>query len=99
MKDELEELAFAELNSEARDSITQRLKFLREQGGDMVGRIIDELKRTLAESGLQALIVGREKSPYRSEEHTSELQSLMRNSYAVFCLKKKKTQNTRHLTQ
>src|SRR3546814_7877010 len=28
---------------------------------------------------------------WRSEEHTSELQSLMRNSYAVFCLKKKKT--------
>src|SRR3546814_8497101 len=27
----------------------------------------------------------------RSEEHTSELQTLMRNSYAVFCLKKKKT--------
>src|SRR3546814_1531451 len=27
----------------------------------------------------------------RSEEHTSELQSLMRNSYAVFCFKKKKT--------
>src|SRR3546814_8690525 len=30
-------------------------------------------------------------SSTRSEEHTSELQSLMRNSYAVFCLKKKKT--------
>src|SRR3546814_7413437 len=30
--------------------------------------------------------------PVRSEEHTSELQSLMRISYAVFCLKKKKTQ-------
>src|SRR3546814_4395202 len=29
----------------------------------------------------------------RSEEHTSELQSLMRNSYAVFCLKKKKTKS------
>src|SRR3546814_1080259 len=28
-------------------------------------------------------------APVRSEEHTSELQSLMRNSYAVFCLKKK----------
>src|SRR3546814_8098464 len=28
---------------------------------------------------------------YRSEEHTSELPSLMRNSYAVFCLKKKTT--------
>src|SRR3546814_6226329 len=37
----------------------------------------------------------------RSEEHTSELQSLMRISYAVFCLKKKKQQNhkpTRHST-
>src|SRR3546814_3213584 len=32
----------------------------------------------------------------RSEEHTSELQSLMRISYAVFCLKNK-TQNTKHL--
>src|SRR3546814_5173081 len=30
----------------------------------------------------------------RSEEHTSELQSLMRISYAVFCLKKKKTSST-----
>src|SRR3546814_6991361 len=30
----------------------------------------------------------------RSEEHTSELQSLMRISYAVFCLKKKKNENT-----
>src|SRR3546814_1366619 len=30
---------------------------------------------------------------YRSEEHTSELQSLMRISYAVFCLKKKNTTN------
>src|SRR3546814_1529192 len=32
----------------------------------------------------------------RSEEHTSELQSLMRISYAVFCLKKNKTHNTHH---
>src|SRR3546814_3369207 len=32
----------------------------------------------------------------RSEEHTSELQSLMRISYAVFCLKKKKTQRNQH---
>src|SRR3546814_3714752 len=32
-------------------------------------------------------------TPSRSEEHTSELQSLMRISYAVFCLKKKKTIN------
>src|SRR3546814_4810299 len=31
---------------------------------------------------------------FRSEEHTSELQSLMRISYAVFCLKKKNTQTS-----
>src|SRR3546814_10683256 len=34
----------------------------------------------------------------RSEEHTSELQSLMRISYAVFCLKKKKQRTAAHLT-
>src|SRR3546814_5451545 len=39
--------------------------------------------------------------PYRSEEHTSELQSLMRISYAVFCLKKKKikTKQTNNKTK
>src|SRR3546814_5275939 len=36
--------------------------------------------------------------PERSEEHTSELQSLMRISYAVFCLKKKKTSHTNETT-
>src|SRR3546814_4761797 len=36
-------------------------------------------------------------NPRRSEEHTSELQSLMRISYAVFCLKKK-TNNKEHVT-
>src|SRR3546814_7574342 len=41
----------------------------------------------LAEEGSKWL------SRVRSEEHTSELQSLMRISYAVFCLKKKKTKN------
>src|SRR3546814_7551966 len=35
----------------------------------------------------------------RSEEHTSELQSLMRISYAVFCLKKKNKHNTHNSTQ
>src|SRR3546814_4606788 len=36
---------------------------------------------------------------HRSEEHTSELQSLMRISYAVFCLTKKNTKNTRTTEQ
>src|SRR3546814_3371558 len=44
---------------------------------------------------LLALIAGREG---RSEEHTSELQSLMRISYAVFCLKKKNQKNTHKTT-
>src|SRR3546814_1991639 len=42
-----------------------------------------------AEGDLTHLVIGRDLA--RSEEHTSELQSLMRNSYAVFCLKKKTT--------
>src|SRR3546814_2840625 len=39
---------------------------------------------------LAAVACTRRRPPGRSEEHTSELQSLMRISYAVFCLKKKK---------
>src|SRR3546814_5593005 len=38
-------------------------------------------------------VMAGENQDYRSEEHTSELQSLMRISYAVFCLKKKKKNN------
>src|SRR5690349_19734977 len=64
VKDELENLAFGVLNPEGKESITQRLKFLREQGGDVIGRVIAELKRVLAEQGVEATISGREKSPY-----------------------------------
>src|SRR3546814_8628831 len=41
----------------------------------------------------------RDRDMARSEEHTSELQSLMRISYAVFCLKKKKNINTKLTTE
>ncbi len=64
MKTELEDLAFAELNPDARNSILKRLKFLRERGGDLVPRIIDELTKLLADNGIQAAISGREKTPY-----------------------------------
>src|SRR3546814_8825174 len=40
-------------------------------------------------------VEGRGAGCARSEEHTSELQSLMRNSYAVFCLKKTNKENKR----
>ena len=64
MKDELENLSFAELYPDARESIAQRLKYLREQGGEIVPRIIAELKRTLDAAGIEAWISGREKTPY-----------------------------------
>src|SRR3546814_6357253 len=51
---------------------------------------IDILRRILDVAGLAMDAVLRVDLQTRSEEHTSELQSLMRISYAVFCLKKKK---------
>src|SRR3546814_1865587 len=57
-----------------------------------------EILRQRLESGFvdhQAWRRGRWAAASRSEEHTSELQSLMRISYAVFCLKKKKKKRTK----
>src|SRR3546814_9491057 len=59
---------------------------LVERGGEDRGAFLD-LKATA--TGAQR---HNKTHPIRSEEHTSELQSLMRISYAVFCLKKKKKQ-------
>src|SRR3981081_2479605 len=64
MKDQLEDLAFAELYPDARTSITARLGFLRDQGGDIVSRIVAELTAKLDENGLSAFVAGREKSAY-----------------------------------
>src|SRR5689334_1915061 len=64
MKDELEDLAFAELYPEARQSIRARLAFLRERGGELVPRIISELSRTFEQNGVKAAVSGREKTPY-----------------------------------
>src|SRR3546814_2414402 len=51
----------------------------------------EDLATYLAGAGDYLKLVSEQSSKGRSEEHTSELQSLMRISYAVFCLKKKKT--------
>ena len=64
MKDELEQLAFAELNPDASASIDARLEFLRRQGEDAVPNIVSELERTLADGGLEAAVSGREKQAY-----------------------------------
>src|SRR3546814_3342693 len=62
------------------DAVDKVGDFLAEQGLDIFQRRIGVLHHVV------------EQRCDRSEEHTSELQSLMRISYAVFCLKKKNTQ-------
>ncbi|HEY4162490.1 MAG TPA: bifunctional (p)ppGpp synthetase/guanosine-3',5'-bis(diphosphate) 3'-pyrophosphohydrolase [Dongiaceae bacterium] len=64
LKDELENLAFAELNPDAYRSIIQRLQFLREQGTDLSNKVIAELERVLKEAGMTCTVSGREKTPY-----------------------------------
>lgn len=64
MLEELQDLAFAELNSEARDSVIARRDFLRQRTGESTDRIAVLLKETLAAKGIQATVSGREKRPY-----------------------------------
>src|SRR3546814_8250978 len=64
---------------------------------DYVAEVVAALDRIAASRAIPR----EEKRDFRSEEHTSELQSLMRISYAVFCLKKKTTRthsNNQQLT-
>src|SRR5438874_10358794 len=65
MKDQLEDLAFAELHPDARASIVARRDFLRDKGAGVVPRILAELHRKLEEGGVpNAAVSGREKSAY-----------------------------------
>src|SRR3546814_10687852 len=60
--------------------------------GDQRGRAAVDAEADLPRRGADRLLGRlRQRAQDRSEEHTSELQSLMRSSYAVFCLEKKKT--------
>ena len=63
-KDQLEDLAFAELNRDGRESVLARLEFLRGQGQDVSDRIVGELRETLKEEGIEASVSGRMKTPY-----------------------------------
>src|SRR3546814_5460570 len=68
------------------------------QNGALVLAVLRQAVDLLTFDRKRALVlvdaVAVEHPDFRSEEHTSELQSLMRISYAVFCLKKKKHNNT-----
>jgi len=63
MREELEDLAFAELNPEARNSIVTRLERL-ETSRERVARIADHLKRVLAERDIESWVTGRTKRPF-----------------------------------
>ena len=63
-QNELEDLAFGELNFDARESIVKRLDFLHKESGDVIGRIIDSLRRNLSLIRIDADVHGREKRPH-----------------------------------
>src|SRR5690606_18701805 len=65
LKEELEDIAFHTINSEARESISARLTYLRSEGGDVVVKnTLEELTKKLKEGGIEANIYGREKTKY-----------------------------------
>lgn len=62
--DELQELAFRELEPDGHATIAARLDKLREGGGDTVARIASGIKLLLSQKGIEAEVTGREKRPY-----------------------------------
>src|SRR3546814_5260110 len=72
-----------------------------EHGLDISAHRAQQLTKWMCETADLLLVMedGHRQELERSEEHTSELQSLMRNSYAVFCLKKKTKQTTTNTTR
>ncbi len=64
LREELEDLAFREIDPRARESISQRLNFLKETSGDVIVRITRDVKEKLAAQGIEANVQGRQKRPY-----------------------------------
>lgn len=64
IQDELQDLSFKEINPEARESIANRLAYLREDGSSLVEDIIEELQKTLEDADMDVSVSGREKSRY-----------------------------------
>lgn len=63
-KDRLQDIAFAELYPEARESILYRLEYLRENGQESVQKTVENLQSVLKQYGIEAEVYGREKRPY-----------------------------------
>ena len=64
IRDELEDLSFSVLNKEARDLITQRLKFIKTNRVDNFNVIAEDLTSVLKENGVTATFAGRQKTPF-----------------------------------
>jgi guanosine-3',5'-bis(diphosphate) 3'-pyrophosphohydrolase len=64
IRDELEDLSFSVLNSEARNLIVERLKFIKNNRLDNFNIVSDELAILLKKNGVDAIITGREKTPF-----------------------------------
>lgn len=64
IKEELSDLSFTYLNPEAQESITNRLSFLKKEGGDVVEKIIKHLDKLLAKEKIKGEVSGREKTRY-----------------------------------
>lgn len=64
MRDELEDIAFRILNPEARSSIIRRFVTLRNETGDVIPKITEDIRLALANAGVVAEVFGREKKPY-----------------------------------
>src|SRR3546814_10380832 len=76
--------------------VAERARQRRVTRTEIVEAALASLLSADHEERLEAALTKRIDKLARSEEHTSELQSLMRISYAVFCLKKKKNINNTH---
>jgi GTP diphosphokinase / guanosine-3',5'-bis(diphosphate) 3'-diphosphatase len=64
IRDELEDLSFSVLNSQARDLINERLKYIKDNRTDNFNVISKELITILKENGITATLAGREKTPF-----------------------------------
>ena len=64
LKDELQDLAFAEMNPDGHASIMARLEFLKGRGDDLPPMIIKQLRTALADEGIKAQVTGRMKTPF-----------------------------------
>src|SRR3546814_1649959 len=71
-------------------------RIVRDLSIELNKKIVLQMKGEDTELDRQVLELIKDPLTHRSEEHTSELQSLMRISYAVFCLKKKNKQTNNH---